>query len=296
MSTGGNATLPGTRLKFKNIVPITVNATSGTPILLGLHIIKHSGFPIILNAVCENQHVVCHTGLVDPGFRAEVAVIVATSSQEAVTIEPGHLTVYAMPVGYTVPVITDDTVLKNPVYDEDAGFDFRTSEHICLLPKTKHSFAFDLTHLKSIAPGFTPIVLGRSGIACRGILVTPTDIPLHEKFILTLYNLTKEPVLLSPGTRIAQLIFISKTNTPSLIQIFTKHIKECDIPENPAIKFKRIPFSTPCKQSSPNSTLQNSCMKETPIASSMSERVEMGGATVGKPSRGTKGFGSSGYE
>lgn len=296
LSTGGNAIQPGTRLKFQNIKRLSIDPTSGTPILLGLHIIKHCGFPLILNAICENQLITCHTGLIDPGYQAEVAVIVATSSQEPEIIEPGQLTVFAIPVGYTVPVIKDDAILKNPVYDQDAGFDFRTSENICLLPKTKHTFSFDLSHLTNIAPGFTPVVLGRSGIACRGILVTPTKINIQEKFTIIVHNLTKEAILLAPGTRIAQLIFVSKANTPSILQIFTKHINECDIPENPAIKFKRVHQPLECATPSANSHDSKQGIKEIPLASSFSEKVELGGANRGKPCRGKNGFGSSGYE
>ncbi|ACY41124.1 deoxyuridine triphosphatase [Wood mouse herpesvirus] len=277
LTTQGTDLTPGTRLKFQNVSPIIVQPSEGTKVPLGLFIQKTSGFPLILNAICANSLIAGHTGLIDPGYRGEVSVILATASKSTVEIAPGHLTVYILPVSYTVPVITDDHLLKNPVYDEDAGFDFRASEDLCLLPKTRHTFQFDLTHLSGIAPEFTPVVLGRSGIACRGILVTPTGINMAEKFSLTLHNLTTEPIIIPQGIRIAQIVFVSKSYSPSLLQLLANKETVMDIPDLTAVQFIRVPHES--AQKAENVQEKNRRYSRQRPA---------------KPSREGRGFGSSG--
>ncbi|ADW24395.1 dUTPase [Cricetid gammaherpesvirus 2] len=284
------------RLKFSNCAEIKVNATGGTQVPMGLWISASHGFPLILHGVCTNPDIVCHTGLIDPSYTGELSIILANSRHTECTVAPDDLTVFLLPFGHTTPVISDDcTVLKPPAYQDDAGFDLVLETNVTIAPKTVHEITSDMSFLRGIDHGkYSPMLIGRSGLACRGILIYPSKVQ-DGKASVKIINLTKEVVILRGGTRFCQLIFVKKSHIPSIIHTL-KTGQGSFLVKAPNISFLKVacPDET-CPNSSKVDTFE--FLANCPAVKGFSCAPPAGEQSFPAPVckiRHSKGFGSSG--
>ena len=110
-----------------------------------------------------------------------------------------------------VPIQQVDAALPLPAYarEDDAGLDLYAAETVTLAPGARALVPTGIA--LAIPPGFAGLVLPRSGLALRHgvtILNTPglIDAGYRGEVKALLINLGQEPVTLSRGERIAQLV------------------------------------------------------------------------------------------
>ena len=110
-----------------------------------------------------------------------------------------------------VPVMPVDAALPLPAYarEDDAGLDVYAAETVTLAPGARALVPTGIA--LAIPPGFAGLVLPRSGLALRhGVtcLNTPglIDAGYRGEVKVLLINHGQEPVTLSRGERIAQLV------------------------------------------------------------------------------------------
>ena len=116
-----------------------------------------------------------------------------------------------MSEGVRVPVRQVDAALPLPAYarEDDAGLDLYAAETVTLAPGARALVPTGIA--LAIPPGFAGLVLPRSGLALRHgvtLLNTPglIDAGYRGEVKALLINHGAEPVTLSRGERIAQLV------------------------------------------------------------------------------------------
>lgn len=117
-----------------------------------------------------------------------------------------------------------------PKYPGDAGLDLEVDRYVMVPPVTAsvdnpvHSIP---TGVKVCLPyGTAGIIMGRSSTTRAGLMVMNTVIDAGytgDLFVMVI-NMTKHDVLLSPGTRIAQLVIINSPVATKFIEL--EHVKE----------------------------------------------------------------------
>jgi len=113
-----------------------------------------------------------------------------------------------------VPVrrLRDDAVLPSQAYDGDAGLDLAAAEGLTIGPGERAVVGTGLA--VAIPPGYTGLVVPRSGLAARsglGKVNSPGVIDAGyrgEVRVVLLNTDRKEPFVVEPGMRIAQLLVV----------------------------------------------------------------------------------------
>ena len=102
-----------------------------------------------------------------------------------------------------------EAVVPKKAYDTDAGFDLFSRTHITLLPNERHLFFTDIA--AKLPDGYCGIIKDRSGNSIKmGIHVLAgvidNDYTGHIKVCLV--NLSKNPVVIDIGDKIAQMLIV----------------------------------------------------------------------------------------
>jgi len=113
-----------------------------------------------------------------------------------------------------VPVrrLRDDAVLPSQAYDGDAGLDLAAAEGLTIGPGERAVVGTGLA--VAIPPGYTGLVVPRSGLAARsglGKVNSPGVIDAGyrgEVRVVLLNTDREEPFTVEPGMRIAQLLVV----------------------------------------------------------------------------------------
>ncbi|AGY30736.1 ORF54 [Retroperitoneal fibromatosis-associated herpesvirus] len=273
------ASLPGTcRLKLVNQFPLVVRACQPLIVPLGLHLTRVPSCAFLLTVETENT-IRGHVGLIDGGFQGELKAILVNKEEFPVTLYKGELTVYLSALNYTVPDLPPLPFLHQPRYFLDAGFDVSATHHLYIPPTVRIPFELRLgASAPEIPTSHIPVALGRSGLACRGLVM---DISRWKQDGLRLkfYNYSGDSWVIRPGDRICQIVFIEKKQLLQGWKKFLRHIKLA-----PGICFR--PANVMFYEEGPTDLKQNdeeSGLINTP-------RIEETNPFV----RGEKGLGSSG--
>jgi dUTP pyrophosphatase len=108
--------------------------------------------------------------------------------------------------------LRDDAVLPSQAYDGDAGLDLAACEHVELPPGRRGVVGTGLA--VAIPDGYAGLVLPRSGLAARHGLTIVNSPGLidagyrGEVQVILLNTDDREPFVVEPGMRIAQLVLV----------------------------------------------------------------------------------------
>lgn len=198
------------RLCLTNTVPILIKPFLTFILPTGITILNSPGCAFLLIAK-GTYKTFCHTGVIDPGFRGEIKLIIANKTQYNTTLLPKELTVSIIAFYFSTPVIVD-SFLSRPQYSNDAGFDLSLPSDLIIYPYKKTSIKLYLT-CPVPTTHYKPVIFGRSGLATKGIVI---DVTKWKKNSLKIdfYNFTQETAKFSRGTRVCQVVFVHKIHLP----------------------------------------------------------------------------------
>ncbi|UTM05536.1 deoxyuridine triphosphatase [Equid gammaherpesvirus 2] len=210
------------KITLTNLYPILVRPYVPAVIPLGIRIIygnKGQGFIL---AGSSQKKVFCHTGLIDPGYRGEIKLIVLNTTKYNVTLFAGELRVSLFSFFFSTPIIYDYDLLNRPQYSDDAGYDLYLQEDLMLFPQASTTVTID-SRVPTTTKFFKPVVFGRSGLATRGVVVDVVKWT-HSPLTLKIYNFTDNTLRYSAGTRICQVVFVHRRHFPSKLKHFFTYI------------------------------------------------------------------------
>ncbi|AAX58090.1 ORF54 [Ovine gammaherpesvirus 2] len=259
------------KLQLVNTKLVTVRPFEATVLPLGVYVRAVPGYAILLLAK-GSRNVNFHTGLIDPSYCGELKLICNNLTSSHQGIAAGSLKVTIVSFTYATPILVQPSILQPPRYHDDVGYDLHLDRIIVVLPL--RAFTLKVSAACPVASrNFVPIVLGRSGLASRGLTVRPL-VWRNSTLKLTLFNHTSETMLLQANSRICQVVFIHSQNlpTPSFLSRLCCAEKIWDIP----FRQSRVSFIDIKKDLCTSSSTLNQ-------ESVCNNRV-----------RGTKGLGSSG--
>lgn len=201
---------PGaTRLALTNTVALLIRPGDPAKVPIGIKIENSGDLAMVLSGVTCKK-VACHVGLIDPGFRGELCLIIANKRGLNVTLFPGELCVYVTGFRFAHPNIPAEAGLCRPQYHKDAGFDFYAPSQTIIYPQSRA-----VCVRRGVRPEFlsdyVPVVFGRSGLACRGIFADVCAWKRHSPRV-TLYNYGPETFEIKTGERMCQIVFMHKTH------------------------------------------------------------------------------------
>nr|WIM51665.1 MAG: hypothetical protein ADFBMEEK_00031 [Peromyscus leucopus gammaherpesvirus] len=259
-------------LSLKNKFPLTIKAYQPSIIPLGVKIVKSAGYAFFLWGKSQRE-VFIHTGLIDGGYRGELQMIIHNVTQHNITLLKNELKINLMAFQYALPRIYDQTLLSAPQYPGDAGYDISLPGHLDINPHGETTIPLNIAFPRSIKH-YKPVIVGRSGMAARGIVTTPKEV-LGDSHELCLQNFTDQQISFPPGTRICQIVFLHKGNIRPPSRLSCRVV---NIEENFNFKPEPVTFVEVNSDSSPPS-------QEGVISGPMARLTNI---------RGEKGIGSSG--
>lgn len=121
----------------------------------------------------------------------------------------------------SIPMVLHDSHCQ-PEYKTkgSAGADLKISMDLVLLPNHAHVVSTGIS--LAIPEGFVGLIFPRSGLASRGITLTNSigviDSDYRGEIMVSLVNRSTDPVSLTHGDRVAQIVFVPVTQFP-LVQI-----------------------------------------------------------------------------
>ncbi|UNP64468.1 deoxyuridine triphosphatase [Saguinine gammaherpesvirus 1] len=196
-------------LSLKNKFPLTIKAYQPSIIPLGVKIVKSAGYAFFLWGKSPRE-IFIHTGLIDGCYRGELQMIIHNVTQHNITLLKNELKINLMAFQYALPRIYDQTLLSAPQYPGDAGYDISLPGHLDINPHGETTIPLNIAFPRSIKH-YKPVIVGRSGMAARGIVTTPKEV-LGDSHELCLQNFTDQQISFPPGTRICQIVFLHKDN------------------------------------------------------------------------------------
>lgn len=207
------------RLCLTNTVPILLRSGVPNLVSLGLKIVTPREYAFLLTAQTIKK-VVCHTGLIDTGYQGELKLLIVNTKEYNATLYPHDLLVYLVAFNYHTPHV-DQRFLTPPQYQGDAGYDLRCPGHMLWYPGETGSFT-RLEPRPAQGRQYVPVILGRSGLACKGLLACPRKWKSH-RFTAKLTNYSKETLELSRGDRMCQVVFMDRQHLPSRRKLTLAH-------------------------------------------------------------------------
>nr|UTK45418.1 deoxyuridine triphosphatase [Equid gammaherpesvirus 5] len=206
------------RVAFTNLYPILVRPYVATVIPLGLKIVRGTGGQGYILAGSSHKKVFCHTGMIDPGYRGEIKLIVLNTTQYNITLFAGELKVSLFAFYFSTPIIYESNLLQRPQYSGDAGYDLRLREDLLVFPQSCTTVTID-AQVPTTTKYFKPVVFGRSGLATQGVVIDVTKWT-HRPLTVNVYNYTDNTLRYSAGTRICQVVFVHKRHFPRRLRNF----------------------------------------------------------------------------
>lgn len=209
------------RICLTNRVPILVKPFSPFILPTGIHLLNSPGCAFLLISKATSK-IFCHTGLIDPGFRGEIKLILCNKTQYNATIFPQELNVSIIAFYFSTPTIID-SFLNRPQYSKDAGFDLSLPHDIILYPYRKTTIKLPMV-CPVTTSYYKPIIFGRSGMATKGIVINVTM--WRKNFLkINFYNFTQETARFTRGVRICQVVFIHRSHLPNKYKYFIPFIQ-----------------------------------------------------------------------
>lgn len=209
----------GVNLTLVNNSAILVRPHSPLKVSTGVSFAKTGGMAVLVSGSSRNKKILVHIGLIDPNFKGTVSVILFSASFYNRLLHPGDLTIYFSACYFYTPPLIDCKLLCHPQYIGDAGYDFTSPVDFMIFPHTRAKLTFPFpSPLKNGL--YVPIVLGRSGQACKGLRVKPTRWE-GEGLSICLKNFTSETKMFLRGERICQIMFIRKDHLKGCLHFFT---------------------------------------------------------------------------
>ncbi|ALE14768.1 ORF54 [Felid gammaherpesvirus 1] len=211
-------------LTLTNTQNILIEPFTPTIVPIGIKIIK---CPKNLGCFLyghSNKAVCCHLGVIDPGYTGELKLIIWSTTASAITILAKELQVSIVPFNYITPNLSSQNLLSHPHYLNDVGYDLHLPEDITIFPmSSKRIYIFK--HPPHVSKLYTAVVLGRSGLAINGTIVTATK--WTSNFLeIKLTNYSNSLVYYAKGTKICQITFIHNKH---LLSPNTHTTKSCTI-------------------------------------------------------------------
>nr|BEG23128.1 dUTPase [Macronycteris gammaherpesvirus 1] len=215
--------IDSSQISLVNLHPIVIRPFVATIIPLGLKVVHCSSQQAFILVGYSEKKVFCHTGLIDPGYRGEVKMVVLSKTQYNITLFAGELKVFLFTLYFSTPVIQDISILNRPQYSLDAGYDLHLPENITLYPQSCATIT--LNHqIPTPSNSFKPVIFGRSGLATEGVVMLVTKWT-HSPLTLKLYNYTDQTLMYPSGTRICQVVFVHKMHFPTKLKAFFLNVK-----------------------------------------------------------------------
>lgn len=236
------------QLNIVNKTAILVRPGKAFVLPLGLYIQPPQNTGLIIYGTLPKKLIV-HNGIIDSGYRGEVKAVIFNKTSFNKTIRPGEMTL-------TIAVFScfsDDIditpengkILSQPKYKFDAGRDVHLKCDMLLYPYSTFYMTMGFDPPKS--DGYKPVFFGRSGLALKGIHVTPNKWRcVYSKIAIT--NYSSEVIVLNRGDRFCQVVYMSKESVPSKYETCADIVKigqkfrfqpaHLLFLENPAIEIK----------------------------------------------------------
>lgn len=108
-----------------------------------------------------------------------------------------------------VKKLSEEAILPEKAYATDAGFDLFSRTHITLLPGERHLFNTEIA--VKLPPNHCGILKDRSGNAVKKgihVLAGIIDELYTGEIRICLINLSKQPVIIDIGDKIAQMLIV----------------------------------------------------------------------------------------
>lgn len=225
-------------LQLTNNHTITIDAYVVKIVNLNLRVQILDGFGLILSGVSNSEDVNMHVGLIDPGYSGHLKLICNNKTNHAVTIYPGHLKVKVVAFFYATPLIIQPSILSPPIYNKDVGFDLYAPRAFMVLPLQEY-----VMEIKNECPYkskyYTPIILGRSGFASKGLMAIPMQWK-GSTVKIKLFNNTSETISVAEDARICQVAFVHKSHIPG--NCLTRCFSDCQLSKKLSINGAKVSF------------------------------------------------------
>nr|WIV69256.1 dUTPase [Bovine gammaherpesvirus 4] len=196
---------PPHRLCLINKSQILIMPGVPNVVSLGVRIINPGTYAFLLHAR-GNKKVFCHIGLVDPGYKGDVRLILMNKTTRPVVIAAKQLKVSLLAFCFAVPyVLPINCPITLPQYPLDAGLDITLPQNLSIPPRT--TAIVSISGCPHISPKFIPVILGRSGMASKGLGVKAIKWQ-SSPVLIKITNYSDVTHTFTAGARICQVVFM----------------------------------------------------------------------------------------
>ncbi|AIA62091.1 orf54 [Alcelaphine gammaherpesvirus 2] len=205
------STQEDSKLQLVNSKAVVIEPFKSSVVPLGVYVKSLTGYATLLLANTY-KNVTFHPGLIDPNYMGELKLICNNNTDCYQVVPAGRLRVSVVAFTFCTPILMGPCVLSPPQYSGDAGYDFCLDQLVVVLPLKAFSMQFNIACPVKFQ-NFTPIVLGRSGLAARGLSLSPY-MWKEDVLKLSVFNHTAEAIILPEGSRICQVVFMHNDHLP----------------------------------------------------------------------------------
>lgn len=263
-------------LQLVNNKPVVIEPFRSSVVPLGVYLRCLPGYACMLLANTY-RNVTFHPGLIDPTYMGELKLICNNRTDAYVVVPAGRLKVTVLAFTFLSPILTGPSVLSPPQYTDDAGYDLCLDQLVMVLPLKAFTFQLALT-CPIQSKNFTPVVLGRSGLAAKGLSITPCKWK-GDVLRLSMFNHTSETIILPEGSRLCQVVFMHNDHLPTIKpRILAAFLFQHRLMDMPFCQ-SRVSFID---------------IQKDPCTSTSTLFQDSTGNSISDATRGSKGLGSSG--
>ncbi|AAK38257.1 ORF48 [callitrichine gammaherpesvirus 3] len=201
-----------TRLTLVNKTAILVRPFKTCILDLGLYAKPPENHGLVLWGV-TTRPVTPHTGIIDPGYTGMLKLILHNKRSVNSTLRPGELTVHLAAFKYHTPTdVPKGSIINQPQYEKDVGLDVSCPSFVGIFPQ--QTITIRLSGSPPKIPHFRSMIFGRSGLACKGLIVRVTKWR-RDGADVCITNYSAETVFLNEGDRCCQLVYLHKEHLTS---------------------------------------------------------------------------------